>query len=298
MMGMHLKQIRIYLGKHFRMFWRQNNWSTFIIAAIISIAVSYVQSTNMFKYNLQTWEGITVLISASIWIGIFNSVQLICRERDTLKHEHRTGLHISSYFVSHVIFQIGICFVEALILLIISNQFLEYPTKALFINAKLEFFITYFFTMIAADVLGLMLSSMVKTPDLAMTLMPFILIFELIFSGAFFTVNGPIGKLSTITICEYSMTAACISTDYNSLEDTEKIKFTQKIHSVLENQDLPITYDQVEQLINDNYEGSINDSYVYTRHNLVKQWGVLLLHTIITALLGIFALELIDHDKR
>ena len=85
------------------MFWTQKHWRMFIVAAVISLGVSYVQGKKMFKYDLQTWEGITVLVSASIWIGIFNSVQLICRERETLKHEHRTGgLHMSSYFLSHV----------------------------------------------------------------------------------------------------------------------------------------------------------------------------------------------------
>lgn len=298
MMEMRKKQIRIYLGKHFRMFWTRKSWATFFIAAIISLAVSYVQSKKMFSYNLQTWEGITVLISACIWIGIFNSVQLICRERETLKHEHRTGLHMSSYFWSHVIFQTGVCFIEAIILFVISCQFLKYPDTALLINAKFEFFITYFLTMLAADVLGLALSSLVKSPDLAMTIMPFLLIFELIFSGAFFTVNGPIGKLSTVTICEYSMTAACISTDYNSLEDTEKIMVSQKISHMLESQDLPITYEQVKTVIDENYEVPINTNYEYTRINLLKQWAILLLHTFATAIIGIFALEFIDHDKR
>nr|WP_288732093.1 ABC transporter permease [uncultured Anaerobutyricum sp.] len=297
-MGIRKKQIRIYLGKHFRMFWTKKAWSTFIIAAVISLAVSYVQSKNMFKYNLQTWEGVTVLISACIWIGIFNSVQLICRERGTLKHEHRTGLHMSSYFCSHVIFQTGICFVEAIILLIISCQFLKYPSQALLINTKFEFLITYFLTMLAADVLGLALSSIVKTSDLAMTVMPFILIFELIFSGAFFSVSGPIGKLSTVTICKYSMTAACISANYNTLEDTEKIMVSRKIHDMLERQDLPFAYNQVEQIIDENYEVATNNAYNYTRLNLIKQGALLLLHTLATAIIGIFALEFIDYDKR
>lgn len=297
-MGMRKKQIRIYLGKHFRMFWEKKYWSTFIISAIISLVVSYVQSVNMFKYNIQTWEGITVLISAAIWIGIFNSVQLICRERETLKHEHRTGLHISSYFISHVIFQAGICIVEAFILLIISARFLEYPTNALFINTKMEFFVTYFLTILAADVVGLMLSSMVRTTELAMTIMPFLLIFELIFSGSFFRINGPIGQLSAATICEYSMTAACISTDYNNLEDTEKYKIIQKLHAMIENQDLPVTYDQVEQLVEENYDVPFIDAYSHTRLNLVKQWGALVIHAMITALIGILALKLIDFDKR
>lgn len=280
------------------MFWIKKSWSIFLIAAVISLAVSYVQSANMFKYNLQTREGIIVLISASIWIGIFNSIQVICKERETIKHEHRTGVHMSSYFLSHMIFQAGICFVEAIILLVISCCFLKYPSTSLFVNTKLEFFITYFLTMYAADVLGLMLSSIVKTTDLAMTIMPFLLIFELIFSGTFFQIDGSIGKLSVVTICECSMIASCISTDYNSLEDTEKIMVNRKIHDMLESQELDISYDNVKQLIDDNYEVPTNDAYNYSLINLAKQWVILIIHIIVTAFLGILALEFIDKDKR
>ena len=162
----------------------------------------------------------------------------------------------------------------------------------------MEFFVTYFLTILAADVVGLMLSSMVRTTELAMTIMPFLLIFELIFSGSFFRINGPIGQLSAATICEYSMTAACISTDYNNLEDTEKYKIIQKLHAMIENQDLPVTYDQVEQLVEENYDVPFIDAYSHTRLNLVKQWGALVIHAMITALIGILALKLIDFDKR
>lgn len=297
-MGMRIKQIRIYLGKHFRMFRERKSWWTFIMAAIISLAVSYVQSENMFRYNLQTWKGITVLVVACIWIGIFNSVQLICRERDTLKHEHHTFLHMSSYFASHVIFQCGICFVEALILFAISSHFLDYPGKALLISAGFEYFVTYFLTMLAADVLGLALSSFSKSADLAMTIMPFLLIFELLFSGAFYTVGGPVGRLSDITICKYSMNAACVSADYNMLEDTEKIMVSQKIAEMLEKQDLPVTYDQIRAVIDKNYEIPVNSAYIHTLPALLKQWFCLLMHTLAAAVLGILALELIDFDKR
>lgn len=152
--------------------------------------------------------------------------------------------------------------------------------------------------MFAADVLGLALSSVVKTSDLAMTLMPFLLIFELIFSGVFFTVDNTIGKLSKVTICEYSMTAACISVNYNSLESTGKISLSNEIYRMVESKELPISYDQVEKIIDENYDVSVNNAYKYSRSNLIKQWANIILHTFFTAIFGIFNLEFIDHDKR
>ena len=67
---------------------------------------------------------------------------------------------------------------------------------------------------------------------------------------------------------------------------------------MIENQDLPVTYDQVEQLVEENYDVPFIDAYSHTRLNLVKQWGALVIHAMITALIGILALKLIDFDKR
>lgn len=297
-MNTRKKQFQIYLKKHFRLFFHKKGWSVFLISAMISLAVSYVQSEGMFIQNISTWQGITVLISACIWIGIFNSIQSICKERDTIKHEHRTGLHMSAYFFSHVVFQTFICLIEAIILLVISSFFLNYPEHSLLLNARAEYFITFFLTILCADILGLMISSIVKSSDLAMTIMPFLLILELIFSGAFFTIDGPLGKLSNVTICQYGMRAACISADYNNLESTEKRLLSDRIYTILENNEIPVSYDVVSDVVEDSYEVSANETYTYTLTNLLSQWGFLLCHMIVCSLLGILVLEFVDMDKR
>ena len=72
----------------------------------------------------------------------------------------------------------------------------------------------------------------------------------------------------------------------------------RKIHDMLESQELDISYDNVKQLIDDNYEVPTNDAYNYSLINLAKQWVILIIHIIVTAFLGILALEFIDKDKR
>ena len=118
-------QVRIYLGKHWRLFVNERGWKVLFFAAIISAIVSPVLGGNMFVYTAETFQGTFTLISACIWIGIFNSIQTICKERAILKREHRSGLHMSSYVVSHLIFQAGICLLQAGILLGLSALFLH-----------------------------------------------------------------------------------------------------------------------------------------------------------------------------
>ena len=69
-----------------------------------------------FSVNESTKTGVFAMICGCIWTGLFNSIQLICRERAIIKREHRTGLHISSYVIARLIFDFALCAAEAIIL--------------------------------------------------------------------------------------------------------------------------------------------------------------------------------------
>ena len=45
-------QVRVYLGKHWRLFVNERGWKVLIFAAIISALVSAVLGSNMFVYTL------------------------------------------------------------------------------------------------------------------------------------------------------------------------------------------------------------------------------------------------------
>ena len=297
-MGTRVKQVKIYVGKHFRLFKNERGWKTLIFAAIISLLIASVLESGMFTYDMDTWTGFFTLVSACIWIGIFNSIQVICKERAIIKREHRTGLHISSYVISHLIYQAVICLLEALILLIISAIFLKYPTTAMMGFIYLEYFITYFLVIFAADLLGLAVSSIVKTPAVAMTVMPFILIIQLVFSGALFSLNGPMKSVANLTISRWGLNATCISADYNNLESREKQELEGTFYELAQENSLPLTPTDVSELVDEYYKDSYNSKYEYTFGNLASQWGILLLHCLTYTLISIVALEFIDRDKR
>ena len=297
-MGTRVKQVKIYVGKHFRLFRNERGWKTLIFAAIISLLVSSVLESGMFTYDMNTWTGFFTLVSACIWIGIFNSIQVICKERAIIKREHRTGLHISSYVISHLIYQAVICLLEAVIMLVISAIFLKYPSTALMGTVYLEYFISYFLIIFAADVLGLAISAIVKTPAVAMTVMPFILIIQLVFSGALFSLNGPLKSVSNLTISRWGLNATCISSDYNNLESNEKVELEKTFYEVAQENNLPLTRDDISSIMDEYYEDSYSSKYEYSMGNLASQWGILLLHCLVYTLISIAALEFIDRDER
>ena len=300
-MNERIEQIKIYIGKHFRLFKTEKGWKILIFAAIISFLVSFVLQGTMFVDTLNTQMGFFTLVSACIWIGIFNSIQSICKERDIIKREHRTGLHISSYVISHMIYQSLICIVETLILLGISSFLLKYPTdKSLVISVYIEYFITFFLITYAADILALAISAIVRSTTTAMTVMPFILIIQLLFAGVIFPLEGPMETVAKFTISKWGLNATSISCDYNNLENFQMRETRWQLNQIAKSKKAPLTDKQVEELVEEAYSDvdyTVAD-YEYSTLNLLKQWGIFILHILAYGAICILFLEFIDKDKR
>ena len=89
-------QVLIYLGKLLRGFVYQSDWKVMPLAALIAGLVSMVVKRDFFLTMEGTIKGAFALTCVAIWNGCFNSIQVVCRERDIIKREHRSGLHISA----------------------------------------------------------------------------------------------------------------------------------------------------------------------------------------------------------
>ena len=118
MMGRHrgrLAQIPIYLGKDFRMFIFQTDWKVLPMSALIAGMIGFVVGENMFVTMEGTFQCSLALTCICIWNGFFNSIQSVCRERPIIKREHRSGMHISSYIIAHLIYQMFLCVMQAML---------------------------------------------------------------------------------------------------------------------------------------------------------------------------------------
>lgn len=262
-----LKQIKIYTGKCFRVFLNEKGWKIFISAAIITILISSVTSSNMFSAYSATRNGAFALVCACIWIGIFNSIQSICKERDIIKREHRSGLHISSYITSHMLFEMALSAIESVIVTVITclTNLSNLPGNGVLCTTFLELTITFFLIIYSSDALGLMISSIVKTPNTAMTVMPFVLIIQLVMSGMIFELHGITELISKITIAKWGLNAICITANVNAME---------------------------------NYAPTLASEYEYSINHMAQLWLTLILFTLIYGIISIISLKFVDKDKR
>lgn len=214
-MNKRIQQTKIYIRKNFRLFMNQKDWKFILIAAVISFLVCSIVGENMFNTYEDTKSGFFAIISAAIWIGIFNSIQRICKEHNTITSEYRSGLHISSYILSHVIFDFFICLIQSIILMIICCVFIDFPSDGIITAAIPEYFITLFLVIWGADIMGIMISSVASTPNVAMTAMPFVLILQLVMSGVLFILEGWSETVANITFSKWGMSALGSIADLN-----------------------------------------------------------------------------------
>ena len=221
---MHLRhrgrqgQVRIYLGKLLRMFLYQNDWKVLPMSALIAGLVAFVIRKDFGVSMEGTLKGSFSLTCVAIWNGCFNSIQSVCRERNIVKREHRSGMHISSYIAAHMIYQALICLAQTAITIYICIFLnVPFPEEGLLLHfSALEIGITIFLISYASDMCSLFISSLVHTTTTAMTVMPFILIFQLVFSGGMMnSLPQWADPVTRFTISSYGVKCLNSQCDYN-----------------------------------------------------------------------------------
>ena len=214
-----LFQIRIYLVKFLRMFIYQNDWKVLPMAAAIGVIVAMVTRSNMFVTMEGTLVGSFAITLACVWNGCFNSIQVVCRERGIVKREHRSGMHISSYVCAHVIYQALLCLAQTILLMIVCVRAgVPFPKEGFITRwIYLDIGISAFLITFASDMMGLLVSSFVRTTTAAMTVMPLLLVFQLIFSGGMVALPQWTLSVSGATLSRYGLRSIAALADFNSL---------------------------------------------------------------------------------
>ena len=303
-----LRQIGICFGKLVRMFIFQNDWKSLPMAAIIAGLVTFAIGTNMFKTQEGTLSGCFAIACVCIWNGCFNSIQVICRERPIIKREHRSGMHITSYIAAHMLWQMLLCLAQTLITLFICNLAgIVFPEKGLLSTSGIgDFGFAMFLITYAADMLSLAISAIVRNTTAAMTVMPFMMMFQLVFSGGLMPLKGAPEVLSNFTITKWGLNSLCTLGDFNSQPMVTLWNTMWQFREFDMGGQKPVKlytdYVRKNGMLNDFLQESgkysMNDAYAYTLDNLVMCLGILIFMIILFVIVATIALEFIDKDDR
>ena len=134
---------------------------------------------------------------AALWFGCSNAVREIVDEQTIYRRERQTGLKIPSYILSKLTVLSFVALVQCLsvvvILLAINHALsLSLPEAGAAI-------LIMFLVAVNGTLIGLLISTLVSTPEKALTLFPLVLIPELLLCGLFLPVR-PIQTIIPITV--------------------------------------------------------------------------------------------------
>lgn len=241
---------------------------------IIGGLLFLVADDDVFQIYESTKSMMFALSCAAIWIGIFDSIQEICKERSVLKREYMANLKLPVYILSKLLIQALLGLIQAVFLTGIFLLLLNADKKGIiFSHFHVEIFFTVWITILASIAMGLIISAMVKTGDKAMALAPFVLIIQLLFSGILFTLEGAGKLISYCTISRWSVAALGSIARLNSLD-------------LRMQEDIPSLPHEVE------------DVFQATGHHVFESWGIMAVIAVIFIAASIILLRNLSKDGR
>jgi len=187
-------------------------------APIVVFLISFVISDTLFQSYEKTRSILFALVFSSIWLGILNAIQEICKELPILKREFLAGVKVKSYVFSKLAILGVICFIQSLLLMVTFALLANMPDKGLIMGtAFFEMLITAFLVSFSSSTIGLFISAIVPNTEVAMTSVPLLLIPQLIFSGILFELSGITKTISTAIFSRWGMEAYGTIANLNSL---------------------------------------------------------------------------------
>ena len=185
-----------------------------VLAAILKVCTADSVYTDYFS----TKNMLFTFTCCGIWIGLFNSIQEICKERVILKREYMANLRLTSYIGSKFLVQSLLSLLQACLLFFTYALLAGLPESSVWDAGPVpEMLLTTFLIIQSSSCLGLVVSAFSKNADRAMTLAPFLLVIQLVFAGIIFELDGVVKTLSYVTISRWAISAFGTTTNLESM---------------------------------------------------------------------------------
>lgn len=227
-MKMVLRQFANCLDVAFKLLFRGGK--SLVIMMMFPIAgvaiVIAVAGDNVFHLQTATKSVAFLLMCTCIWGGLFNSVQVVVKQRTVLQADLAAGLYPVAFTLANAIVQFLLCaFQSAVLCLCFPGIALVYDARPPSGGALIggpdgvywEYYITFLLLFYASDALGMVVSTLMKSAETATSVTPYILIVELVFCGMLFELKGVLNKISYGMISRWGMEALGTTSDLNCL---------------------------------------------------------------------------------
>ena len=195
-----------------------------ILGILLMLVSSGSSDGSILAYSSSAKSMLFCLTCAAFWVGMLNSIQEICKERDIFSREKMSTVRLFPYIASKASVIGVLCIFQSFILVLIMRMFTSLPENSFGIQSFLGYFITTCLTTVSAACLGLAVSSLSPNADRAMAIAPIILLPQILFSGVVFELSGFMGFISNIIPCKLSMQNFGTLANFNSLPTSTSVE--------------------------------------------------------------------------
>jgi ABC transport system ATP-binding/permease protein len=172
-----------------------------------------------------------IVVLGVTWLGASNAAREIVKELPVFRRERAVGLSISAYLGSKAVVFAGITVLQAVVLVLLATARQGGPVDAVLLGSpRLELIVAVSLAGLAAMSLGLLVSALATRLDRAMTVLPVLIILQMILAmGGVFpeVVKQPVLKqLSYVAGTQWGFSAAASTTGLSDLEPLNSLAET------------------------------------------------------------------------
>ncbi len=191
--GFGLNQLAVLMRRNWELKFgdRGQTLLLFLQAPIVALLVALMADA---PNQVQT---VFMAMFAALWFGCSSAVREIVDEQTIYRRERQTGLKIPSYILSKLAILSLIALVQCVSVIII----LMAVRRALVLSLPevLAAIGIMFLVAVNGAIIGLLISALVRTPEMALTIFPLVMIPELLLCGLFLPVR-PVQTIIPITV--------------------------------------------------------------------------------------------------
>ncbi|MEV4338692.1 FHA domain-containing protein [Streptomyces sp. NPDC049590] len=162
-----------------------------------------------------------ILAVGACFAGAANSVRELIKERVIYERERATGLSRSAYLMSKVVVLGAVTMFQGLLVGIIGFSSREIPAEGLVFGGStlVELCLPVMALGFTSMMVGLVISSLVKTAEKTMPLLVMFAIVQVVFTGCLFTLHGTLGvnEFSYLMPSRWAVAAAGTTLDFNAI---------------------------------------------------------------------------------
>jgi len=204
---------------------RRNLALLLLQAPIIGLLLTLVSPPHAFAARIDAKKLVFMLALTGVWFGVINAAREICKEGNVLRRERLAGLSPGAYLVSKLVVLAGLVVVQSALLVAVLGLRVELPRHGIVMPAMVELGITVVLAGFAGVALGLALSALASTPDKAMSLIPIVLVPQVLFAGVMFALVGATAACGWVVSARAAVDALSAVANLNELPSPVPLPF-------------------------------------------------------------------------